>query len=285
MTNLLQDNVLLSIKDIITPSIIHQSTPMSSVDTVPTKIHTYDVRVFYGKHEALKGITLNIPAHHVTSLIGPSGCGKSTYLRCLNRMNDTIDTCQVKGKVELDGQDIYSPDIDVVEVRARVGMVFQKPNPFPQSIYDNIAYGPRLHGFVTHKSDLEAIVQNSLEQSGLWKEVKDRLRDSGLSLSIGQQQRLCIARALAIRPEVILMDEPCASLDPIATAHIEECIDKLRENFTIVIVTHNMQQAARVSQKTAFFHFGEVVEWNDTSEIFTTPQDERTKGYVTGRYG
>jgi phosphate transport system ATP-binding protein len=221
----------------------------------------------------------------VTALIGPSGCGKSTFLRCLNRMNDTIDICRVTGKLTLDERDIYDPRVDVVELRARVGMVFQKPNPFPKSIYDNIAYGPRIHGVTSNRDELDEIVMTSLEKAGLLKEVKDRLKEPGTGLSGGQQQRLCIARAIAVSPEVILMDEPCSALDPIATAKIEELIDELRENFTIVIVTHSMQQAARVSQKTAFFHLGVLVEHGDTEQIFTSPEDERTQGYITGRFG
>ncbi|HZH26769.1 MAG TPA: phosphate ABC transporter ATP-binding protein PstB [Azospirillaceae bacterium] len=244
-----------------------------------------DVHVFYGAKHALKGVDLNLAERKVTALIGPSGCGKSTFLRSLNRMNDTIENCRVEGRIELDGQDIYAKDIDVVLLRARIGMVFQKPNPFPKSIYDNIAYGPRIHGLARNKDEMDQVVETSLQRAGLWNEVKDRLRDPGTGLSGGQQQRLCIARAIAVSPEVILMDEPCSALDPIATAHIEELIDELRENFTIVIVTHNMQQAARVSQTTAFFHLGQMVEAGDTEEIFTQPRDARTQGYITGRYG
>ncbi|MEX0815047.1 MAG: phosphate ABC transporter ATP-binding protein PstB, partial [Dongiaceae bacterium] len=223
--------------------------------------------------------------HEVTALIGPSGCGKSTFLRCLNRMNDVIETCRVSGAISLDGQDIYDKELDVVLLRARVGMVFQKPNPFPKSIYDNVAYGPRIHGLGASRAELDEIVATSLERAGLLAEVADRLQAPGTSLSGGQQQRLCIARAIAVGPEVILMDEPCSALDPIATARVEELIDELRENFTIVIVTHNMQQAARVSQRTAFFHLGELVEQGDTETIFTSPRDERTQGYITGRFG
>ncbi len=261
---------------------------MSNADAVGTgrvKIHSKDVKVFYGAKQALKGIYLDIFEHSVTALIGPSGCGKSTYLRCLNRMNDTIDICRVEGLIELDGEDIYGRTIDTVQLRARVGMVFQKPNPFPKSIYDNIAYGPRIHGIGARRDEMDVIVEKSLQRAGLWDEVRDRLKEPGTGLSGGQQQRLCIARAIAVSPEVILMDEPCSALDPIATAHIEELIDELRENYTIVIVTHNMQQAARVSQRTAFFHLGDMVEVNDTEEIFTNPKDERTQGYITGRYG
>ena len=244
-----------------------------------------DVNVYYGAKHALKGVNLSLAERKVTALIGPSGCGKSTFLRSLNRMNDTIDICRVEGTITLDGQDIYAPSIEVVQLRARVGMVFQKHNPFPKSIYDNVAYGPRIHGLASNTDEMDQIVESSLKRAGLWNEVKDRLRDPGTGLSGGQQQRLCIARAIAVSPEVILMDEPCSALDPIATAHVEELIDELRENYTIVIVTHNMQQAARVSQTTAFFHLGEMVEVGDTDAIFTNPRDERTQGYITGRYG
>ncbi|MBT6284712.1 MAG: phosphate ABC transporter ATP-binding protein [Rhodospirillaceae bacterium] len=249
------------------------------------KIVARDVNVFYGEKQALFDVNLDIPENRVTALIGPSGCGKSTFLRCLNRMNDVIDICRVKGRVEIEGQDVYDPALDVVQLRARVGMVFQKPNPFPKSIYDNIAYGPRIHGTVTSKAELDEVVRSSLEKSGLLKEVEDRLDEPGTSLSGGQQQRLCIARAIAVSPDVILMDEPCSALDPIATARIEELIENLRERYTIVIVTHSMQQAARVSQRTAFFHLGNLVEVDDTEQMFTNPRDERTQGYITGRYG
>ena len=249
------------------------------------KINSRGVNVFYGEKQALFGVDLDILENQVTALIGPSGCGKSTYLRCLNRMNDTIDICRVEGKIVLDEQDIYGRDVDVVHLRARVGMVFQKPNPFPKSIYDNIAYGPKIHGLAADKREMDEIVESSLQRAGLWDEVKDRVNQPGTGLSGGQQQRLCIARAIAVQPEVILMDEPCSALDPIATARIEELIDELRENFTIVIVTHSMQQAARVSQKTAFFHLGELVEEGDTAQIFTTPNDDRTQSYITGRIG
>ncbi len=249
------------------------------------KILARDVNVFYGDKHALKHVDLDINEHQVTALIGPSGCGKSTFLRCLNRMNDVIDGCRVVGSIKLDKADIYDRSLDVVQLRARVGMVFQKPNPFPKSIYDNVAYGPRIHGLAHTKSDLDAIVHRSLERAGLIKEVHDRLDQPGTGLSGGQQQRLCIARAIAVNPEVILMDEPCSALDPIATAKIEELIDELRENFTIVIVTHSMQQAARVSQRTAFFHLGDLVEVGDTEQIFTNPRDSRTQGYITGRFG
>ncbi|PWC89128.1 phosphate ABC transporter ATP-binding protein [Azospirillum sp. TSH100] len=252
---------------------------------LPAKMTARGVTVFYGAKQALKGINLDIQENRVLALIGPSGCGKSTFLRCLNRMNDTIEGCRVEGRIALDGEDVYGKAVDAVQLRARVGMVFQKPNPFPKSIYDNVAYGPRIHGLASGRDELDEVVQTSLKRAGLWGEVKDRLREPGTSLSGGQQQRLCIARAIAVSPEVILMDEPCSALDPIATAHIEELIDELRANYTIVIVTHNMQQAARVSQRTAFFHLGEMVECDDTEDIFTNPRDERTQGYITGRYG
>jgi phosphate transport system ATP-binding protein len=243
------------------------------------------VNVFYGAKQALFDVDLEIGEKQVTALIGPSGCGKSTFLRCLNRMNDTIDIARIEGRITLDGQDIYDPKIDVVELRARVGMVFQKPNPFPKSIYENVAYGPRIHGLAAGKQELDAIVESSLKRASLWNEVKDRLNEPGTGLSGGQQQRLCIARAIAVSPEVILMDEPCSALDPIATAKIEELIDELREKFTIVIVTHSMQQAARVSQRTAFFHLGVLVEEGPTDVIFTAPTDKRTQDYITGRFG
>ena len=249
------------------------------------KMSARKVCVSYSGKQALFNVDLDILHQSVTALIGPSGCGKSTFLRCLNRMNDYIEGCIFHGSVRIDGKDIYDPKLDVVELRARIGMVFQKPNPFPKSIYDNIAYGPQIHGLANDKSELEEIVHTSLEKAGLLKEVKDRLQEPGTGLSGGQQQRLCIARAIAVSPEVILMDEPCSALDPIATAHVEELIDELRDNFTIVIVTHNMQQAARVSQNTAFFHLGNLVEYGATETIFTSPQDERTQGYITGRFG
>lgn len=244
-----------------------------------------NVDVHYGDKQALFGVDLDIEARKVTALIGPSGCGKSTFLRCINRMNDVIDICRVSGNIELDGQDIYHRDVDVVQLRARIGIVFQKPNPFPKSIFDNVAYGPRIHGLTTNKSELQDLVEDSLKRAGLWNEVADRLNEPGTGLSGGQQQRLCIARAIAVRPEVILMDEPCSALDPIATARIEELIDDLRENYTIVIVTHSMQQAARVSQHTAFFHLGNLVEFGSTNDIFTAPTDKRTEDYITGRFG
>ncbi len=249
------------------------------------KMETRNVNVFYGEKQALFDVNLDIRQNQVTALIGPSGCGKSTYLRCLNRMNDVVDIARVSGSIKLDGDDIYDPNVDVVEIRARIGMVFQKPNPFPKSIYDNIAYGPRIHGIANNKREMDEIVETSLQRAGLWDEVKDRLGEPGTGLSGGQQQRLCIARAIAVSPEVILMDEPCSALDPIATARIEELIDELKENYTIAIVTHSMQQAARVSQRTAFFHLGILVEEGDTEQIFTNPTDERTQDYITGRFG
>ena len=250
-----------------------------------TKVTANNVDVFYGDKQALEGVTLEIDTNQVTALIGPSGCGKSTFLRCLNRMNDTITSCKISGKILLDGSDIYDRSVDVVQLRARIGMVFQKPNPFPKSIFENVAYGPRIHGMTKTKSDLRNLVESSLRRAGLWEEVKDRLDQPGTSLSGGQQQRLCIARAIAVNPEVILMDEPCSALDPIATARIEELMDELRENYTIVIVTHSMQQAARVSQKTAFFHLGIMVEDGNTEQIFTNPENQRTQDYITGRFG
>ena len=250
-----------------------------------TKIETRNVSVFYGEKRAIDDVSLPIASNLVTAFIGPSGCGKSTFLRSINRMNDTIANARVEGEILLDGEDIYRSGMDVVQLRARVGMVFQKPNPFPKSIYENIAYGPRIHGLAESRSTMDEIVEKSLRRAGLWEEVKDRLSDSGTALSGGQQQRLCIARAIAVDPEVILMDEPCSALDPIATARIEELIDELRENYAIVIVTHSMQQAARVSQRTAFFHLGKVVEFGETPQIFTNPREERTKDYITGRYG
>jgi phosphate transport system ATP-binding protein len=243
------------------------------------------VNVHYGEKRALFDVDLNIRENQVTALIGPSGCGKSTFLRCLNRMNDTISSAKVTGRITLDNEDIYDKSIDVVELRARVGMVFQKPNPFPKSIYENVAYGPRIHGLAKTKADLDGTVESSLKKAALWSEVKDRLGESGTGLSGGQQQRLCIARAIAVSPEVILMDEPCSALDPIATAKVEELIDELRSNYTIVIVTHSMQQAARVSQRTAMFHLGYLVEEGATDKMFTNPDDKRTQDYITGRFG
>ncbi len=254
-------------------------------DEVAVKVAADKVSVFYGEKQALFDVSIDIAERSVTSFIGPSGCGKSTFLRCMNRMNDTIDGCRVTGDITLDRRDIYDPDLDVVELRARVGMVFQKPNPFPKSIFENVAYGPRIHGLARSKSELEDIVVTSLRKASLYDEVKDRLSEPGTGLSGGQQQRLCIARAIAVSPEVILMDEPCSALDPIATAKIEELIDELRANYTIIIVTHSMQQAARVSQKTAFFHLGKLVETGATDDIFTNPKDKRTLDYITGRFG
>jgi phosphate transport system ATP-binding protein len=249
------------------------------------KMHAEDVSVYYGEKQALKDVSIKIYEDLVTAFIGPSGCGKSTFLRCLNRMNDTIPSARVAGRITLDDEDITSSSMDVVQLRARVGMVFQKPNPFPKSIFENVAYGPRIHGLAQSKTELAEIVEKSLKRAGLWDEVKDRLEESGTALSGGQQQRLCIARAIAVDPEVILMDEPCSALDPIATAKIEELIHELRGRYAIAIVTHNMQQAARVSQRTAFFHLGEMVEYGRTSEIFTNPSEQRTQDYITGRYG
>ena len=260
-------------------------TTFHELDPVDAKITARDVSVFYGDKLALDAVSIDIATEYVTAFIGPSGCGKSTFLRTLNRMNDTIASARVEGEIKLDGRDIYRSGMDVVQLRARVGMVFQKPNPFPKSIYENVAYGPRIHGLAAGKGELDAIVERSLKRAGLWDEVKDRLADSGTALSGGQQQRLCIARAIAVDPEVILMDEPCSALDPIATARIEELIDELRGNYAIVIVTHSMQQAARVSQRTAFFHLGKMVEYGRTSDIFTNPIETRTKDYITGRYG
>jgi phosphate transport system ATP-binding protein len=249
------------------------------------KIEAKDVQVYYGDNHAIKDVSVEIQDKTVTAFIGPSGCGKSTFLRCLNRMNDTIDICRVTGTITIDGEDIYDKRVDPVQLRAKVGMVFQKPNPFPKSIYDNIAYGPRIHGMARNKSELDEIVERALRRGAIWDEVKDRLQAPGTGLSGGQQQRLCIARAVATEPEVLLMDEPCSALDPIATAQVEELIDELRQNYAVVIVTHSMQQAARVSQRTAFFHLGYLVEYDDTSKIFTNPEDPRTESYITGRIG
>jgi len=249
------------------------------------KMQGKEVTVHYGDKQALFGVSLDVPEKMVTALIGPSGCGKSTFLRSLNRMNDTIEGCKIGGLITLDEEDIYNPKIDVVELRARVGMVFQKPNPFPKSIFENVAYGPRIHGLAKNRQQLEEIVEKSLRRASLFEEVKDRLHEAGTGLSGGQQQRLCIARAIAVSPEVILMDEPCSALDPIATAKVEELIDELRENYTIVIVTHSMQQAARVSQRTAMFHLGNLVEVGDTEMMFTSPTEKRTQDYITGRFG
>jgi phosphate transport system ATP-binding protein len=249
------------------------------------KIASKNVNVHYGDTHALKDVSVDIPDKTVTAFIGPSGCGKSTFLRCINRMNDTIATARVTGEIRLDGEDIYDKRVDPVQLRAKVGMVFQKPNPFPKSIFDNVAYGPKIHGMARSKADLADIVEASLRKAALWNEVKDRLAQPGTGLSGGQQQRLCIARAVATQPEVLLMDEPCSALDPIATAQVEELIDELKQNFSVVIVTHSMQQAARVSQKTAFFHLGNLVEYGETGQIFTNPKDPRTESYITGRIG
>ncbi len=260
-------------------------TAAPGLQAATLKIAARGVQVHYGASHALKDVNVDILDRAVTAFIGPSGCGKSTFLRCLNRMNDTVASARVSGKILLDGEDIYDPRVDPVQLRARVGMVFQKPNPFPKSIYDNVAYGPKIHGLARSRADLDAIVEASLRKAALWTEVKDRLLAPGTGLSGGQQQRLCIARAIATGPEVLLMDEPCSALDPIATAQVEELIDELRAGFSVVIVTHSMQQAARVSQKTAFFHLGSLVEYGDTANVFTNPQDPRTEAYITGRIG
>ncbi len=249
------------------------------------KISAKNVQVYYDKNHAIKDVNVEIADKTVTAFIGPSGCGKSTFLRCINRMNDTIDICRVEGDIRIDGEDIYDPKVDPVQLRAKVGMVFQKPNPFPKSIYDNVAYGPKIHGLSRNKAELDEIVEKSLRKAALWNEAKDRLDAPGTGLSGGQQQRLCIARAIATAPEVLLMDEPCSALDPIATAQVEELIDELRQSYSVVIVTHSMQQAARVSQKTAFFHLGNLVEYDDTDKIFTNPEDPRTESYISGRIG
>ncbi|MEM0915522.1 MAG: phosphate ABC transporter ATP-binding protein PstB [Planctomycetota bacterium] len=249
------------------------------------KVASTDANVHYGDKHAINNVGLDIGANEVTAFIGPSGCGKSTFLRCLNRMNDTIDICRVSGDIRLDNEDIYDRSVDVVELRARVGMVFQKPNPFPKSIYENIAYGPKIHGIAKSKSDLDEIVERSLTRAGLWGEVKDRLDGPGTGLSGGQQQRLCIARALAVAPEVLLLDEPTSALDPKSTAHVEDLIAELRERYTIIIVTHNMQQAVRVSDMTAFFYEGNVIEFDHTEKLFTDPAEQQTLNYITGRFG
>ncbi|WP_298835857.1 phosphate ABC transporter ATP-binding protein PstB [uncultured Roseobacter sp.] len=256
-----------------------------AVDTNEVKIAAKGVQVYYGDTHAIKDVNVDIQDRTVTAFIGPSGCGKSTFLRCINRMNDTIDIARVEGDIRIDGEDIYDKRVDPVQLRAKVGMVFQKPNPFPKSIYDNVSYGPRIHGLAKNKAELDDIVEQSLRSAALWDEVKDRLNAPGTGLSGGQQQRLCIARAVATEPEVLLMDEPCSALDPIATAQVEELIDELRQNYSVVIVTHSMQQAARVSQRTAFFHLGNLVEYGETGQIFTNPEDPRTESYITGRIG
>ena len=257
----------------------------SAVMQQDTKISARKVQVYYGEKHALKDVDVDILDKTVTAFIGPSGCGKSTFLRCINRMNDTIPTARVEGTISLDGDDIYDRRVDPVQLRAKVGMVFQKPNPFPKSIYDNVAYGPRIHGLARNRTELDEIVEKALRGAALWNEVKDRLHEPGTGLSGGQQQRLCIARAVATAPEVLLMDEPCSAQDPIATSQVEELIDRLRSEFSVVIVTHSMQQAARVSQKTAFFHMGNLVEYGDTDDIFTKPKDSRTEAYISGRIG
>ncbi len=264
---------------------MNTTTTTKAAPMIDSKISARNVQVFYGEKHAIRDVNIEIRQRSVTAFIGPSGCGKSTFLRCINRMNDTIDSCRVEGNILIDGENVYDPKVDPVQLRAKVGMVFQKPNPFPKSIYENVAYGPRIHGLARKKSDLDEIVSSALQKAGLWNEVKDRLHESGTGLSGGQQQRLCIARAVAVSPEIILMDEPCSALDPIATAKVEELIHELRTNFTIVIVTHSMQQAARVSQRTAMFHLGLLVEENDTDKMFTNPDDQRTQDYIMGRFG
>jgi phosphate transport system ATP-binding protein len=262
-----------------------QNLTEAAVSANDVKISARGVQVYYGEKHALKDVDVDILNHTVTAFIGPSGCGKSTFLRCINRMNDTVAVARVMGEIKLDGEDIYDKRVDPVQLRARVGMVFQKPNPFPKSIYDNVAYGPKIHGLTRSKADMDEVVERSLRKAALWNEVKDRLQEGGTGLSGGQQQRLCIARAIATSPEVLLMDEPCSALDPIATAQVEELIDELRASFSVVIVTHSMQQAARVSQRTAFFHLGNLVEYGETGQIFTNPKDPRTESYITGRIG
>ncbi len=269
----------MSFKTVLTPA-----SP-KIISEREAKIVAKNVDVFYGDKQAINNLSITIPDRAVSAFIGPSGCGKSTFLRTINRMNDTIPSCRMTGDIRVDGGDIYDRDLDVVDLRARIGMVFQKPNPFPKSIFENVAYGPRIHGLAKDKPDMERIVTESLKKAGLWEEVKDRLQQPGTGLSGGQQQRLCIARAIAVNPEVILMDEPCSALDPIATARIEELIGEIKKNFCIIIVTHSMQQAARVSDLTAFFHLGTLVEVGDTDVIFTSPQDKRTQDYITGRFG
>jgi len=261
------------------------ATTLGEITSANPRMICRDVNVWYDDKHAIKNVSLDIGQNEVIAMIGPSGCGKSTFLRCLNRMNDTIPAAKVRGSIKLDGQEIQDRGIDVVPLRARVGMVFQKPNPFPKSIYENIAYGPRIHGLTNNREELDELVETSLKRAGLWKEVKDRLEASGTSLSGGQQQRLCIARTISVSPEVILMDEPCSALDPIATAIIEELIDELRQQYTIAIVTHSMQQAARVSQRTAYFHLGDLVEVGTTDDIFNQPRHKLTEDYITGRFG
>lgn len=284
-------NTNLSADPLMSQTVNMAENQQSSSETVGApfvelpKMAMRGVNVFYGEKQAIFDVSMDIGSNEVVAMIGPSGCGKSTFLRSLNRMNDTIDICRVEGSLQLEGQDIYHAKMDVVPLRARVGMVFQKPNPFPKSIYDNVAYGPRIHGLASRRGDLDEIVETSLKKAGLWNEVKDRLHQPGTGLSGGQQQRLCIARTIAVSPEVILMDEPCSALDPIATARIEELIAELSENFTIAIVTHSMQQAARVSKRTAYFHLGKLIEVNNTEKVFTNPDHELTEAYITGRFG
>ncbi len=249
------------------------------------KVNIKDLKLWYGESEALHGIDIEFSEKRVTALIGPSGCGKSTLLRCLNRMNDRIPGCRIEGQILLDGDDIYAPEVDVVQLRTHVGMVFQKPNPFPKSIYENVAYAPRIHGLAGNGSDMDELVETALRRASIWKEVKDKLHTPGTALSGGQQQRLCIARTIAVQPNIILMDEPCSALDPIATAKIEELIDELKREFTIIMVTHNMQQAARISDQTAFFYMGDLIEFGETGTIFTQPEKQQTEDYITGRFG
>lgn len=270
--------------DTMTKAEVHTDT-VGDIYVDDARMTARKVDVFYGDKKAIDDVSLDIASKEVISLIGPSGCGKSTFLRCLNRMNDTIDSCRVMGTIALDGHNIYDPSIDVVPLRARVGMVFQKPNPFPKSIYDNVAYGPRIHGLASDKAHLDAIVEEALQRAGLWAEVHDRLTQSGTGLSGGQQQRLCIARAIAVSPEVILMDEPCSALDPIATAKVEELINELSADYSIVIVTHSMQQAARISQRTAYFHLGKLIEVGQTKDVFTNPLNQQTEAYISGKIG
>jgi len=283
METIVSDSMVQNTKQVEGRAVAEKTLGEIQVDN--PRMTARNVNVFYGEKQAIDNISLDIGMSQVISFIGPSGCGKSTFLRCLNRMNDTIDICKVDGEIKIDHQNIYDPAIDVVSLRARVGMVFQKPNPFPKSIFDNIAYGPRIHGLAASKVELDQIVESSLQRAGLWEEVKDRLDQPGTGLSGGQQQRLCIARAIAVSPEVILMDEPCSALDPIATAKVEELIHELREQYTIVIVTHSMQQAARISDRTAYFHLGKLVEVGDTKQVFTNPKHELTQDYITGRFG
>ncbi len=277
---------------VATPAATRSSVPLppghTTVGTVTTEtplITCRGVNVFYGDKQAIRHVSIDIARKQVLAMIGPSGCGKSTFLRCINRMNDTIPGARVEGHIAIEGQDIHDKSVDVVQLRARIGMVFQKPNPFPKSVYENVAYGPRIHGLAGDRAELDEIVHTSLRRAGLWEEVKDRLQQPGTSLSGGQQQRLCIARAIAVNPEVILMDEPCSALDPIATARIEDLMDELRESYAIVIVTHSMQQAARVSQRTAYFHLGDLIEVGPTDKIFTNPSHKLTEDYITGRFG